>query len=90
VQTGALFGKLRSIVSGLSVDDRVITNGLMHARPGSTVAPTEQPIELDETAFTDPGDGYGGPVADENISSENMKLAMASGPSTQPSGGNHR
>jgi membrane fusion protein, multidrug efflux system len=51
VQTGALFGHLRSIVSGLSPDDRVITNGLMHARPGSTVAPVEQPIQVDETAL---------------------------------------
>ncbi len=55
VQTGALFGPLRSVVSGLSPDDLVITNGLMHARPGSTVAPVQQPIEVDETALGDPG-----------------------------------
>ncbi len=53
VQTGALFGNLRSVVSGISVEDRVITNGLMHARPGSEVAPTEQPIVVDESAFMD-------------------------------------
>ena len=56
VETGALFGKLRSVVSGLSKDDVVITNGLMHARPGSTVAPTETPFDVDESAFLDPGD----------------------------------
>jgi membrane fusion protein, multidrug efflux system len=55
VVIGAEFGKLRSIVSGLSKDDLIITNGLMHVRPGSTVAPTEEPIKDDAPEFSDPG-----------------------------------
>ena len=35
VQLGALFGGLRSIVSGISADDRIMVNGQMHARPGT-------------------------------------------------------
>jgi len=34
VQMGALFGRLRSIASGLTADDRVIINGQMRTRPG--------------------------------------------------------
>jgi membrane fusion protein, multidrug efflux system len=55
VQLGALFGGLRSIVSGLTVDDLVIINGQMHARPGAPVAPTNGTIEVDPAAFSDPG-----------------------------------
>jgi RND family efflux transporter MFP subunit len=55
VMTGALFGQLRSVTSGLNESDRVITNGLMHARPGSAVAPTEQAFEVDAAWFDDPG-----------------------------------
>ncbi len=53
VQLGALFGDLRAIVSGISADDLVVTNGQMHARPGSIVTPTEVPIP-EEGAFSDP------------------------------------
>ncbi len=55
ITIGALFSQLRSVTKGLDANDLVITNGLMHARPGSTVAPTEQAIAVDETAFDDPG-----------------------------------
>jgi RND family efflux transporter MFP subunit len=55
VELGATFGPLRSIVSGLDRDDRVIINGQMHARPGSKVAPTEGKIVIDLTAFATPG-----------------------------------
>jgi RND family efflux transporter MFP subunit len=51
VQLGALFGGLRSIVGGLSADDRVIINGQMHARPGATVAPTMTKIPVDPSLF---------------------------------------
>jgi RND family efflux transporter MFP subunit len=54
VMVGALFGNLRAIVSGLQPDDLVIINGQMHARPGAVVAPTEQPIKVDEAAFINP------------------------------------
>jgi RND family efflux transporter MFP subunit len=54
VTTGALFGLLRSVTTGLNESDRVITNGLMHARPGSTVAPTEQAFEVNAAWFDDP------------------------------------
>ena len=39
VTTGPLALGLREILSGLSPDDRVIIDGLMHARPGTKVAP---------------------------------------------------
>jgi len=55
VELGALFGDMRSIVSGLSPGDRVVVNGQMHARPGATVNPTEVPLKLDAQAFADPG-----------------------------------
>src|SRR6202000_1571722 len=50
IQLGARFGGLRAVVSGITSDDRIIINGLMHARPGSVVAPDEQPIKVDEAA----------------------------------------
>ena len=55
VQLGALFGTMRSIVSGLKPDERIVVNGQMHARPGAVVKPLEVKIEVDETAFVDPG-----------------------------------
>ena len=54
VELETLFGGMRSIVSGLTQDDRVVVNGRMHARPGSPVTPTEVTIHADETAFSDP------------------------------------
>jgi RND family efflux transporter MFP subunit len=55
VQLGALFGRLRSIKSGISTSDLVIVNGQARTRPGVPVTPTEVPIKLDEGDFTDPG-----------------------------------
>jgi RND family efflux transporter MFP subunit len=55
VRLGALFGGLRSIVSGITADDRVVINGQMHARPGGKVQPKEESIKVDEGAFSDPG-----------------------------------
>ena len=55
VQIGALFGGLRSIVSGIGPDDLVIINGLMHVRPGAPVAPTEETIKDGAPEFSDPG-----------------------------------
>ena len=39
---GQLVGDLRVIKEGVTVDDRVIVNGLMRARPGQKVTPQEQ------------------------------------------------
>jgi RND family efflux transporter MFP subunit len=55
VKPGALFGGLRSIVSGLTPEDNVIINGQMHARPGAPVAPTPGTISVDEATLSDPG-----------------------------------
>jgi membrane fusion protein, multidrug efflux system len=55
VKLGALFGRLRSIVSGIGAEDRIVVNGQMHARPGSAVAPIEVKIKVDEADFVDPG-----------------------------------
>jgi RND family efflux transporter MFP subunit len=55
VKLGALFGGLRSIVSGIGAEDRIVVNGLMHARPGAPVKPIEVKIKVDEADFVDPG-----------------------------------
>ena len=44
VETGALFGSLRAIKSGLTGGERVIVNGILRARPESKVNP--QPGEM--------------------------------------------
>lgn len=47
VELGAIFGDLRAISSGVQAGDRVIINGLMHARPGAKVAPRLASVPLD-------------------------------------------
>jgi membrane fusion protein, multidrug efflux system len=78
VQMGALFGKLRSIVSGLKPDDLVIINGQMHARPGMTVAPTAGTIPVDAAAFSGPASGEAKTVP---------TTEAISGPTTEPTTG---
>lgn len=46
VRLGALFGDLRAIESGIDVNDRVIINGLMIARPGAPVKTVAGEISL--------------------------------------------
>jgi RND family efflux transporter MFP subunit len=84
VQMGALFGRLRSIDSGLTADDRVIINGQMRTRPGATVAPTDGTIQVDETAFSDPGGGEAHTIPSTDVVSSGD--ATDSGAATQPSG----
>ncbi len=55
VELGALFGKYRAIKSGIGPADRVIINGLMHARPGATVAPQETTLSPDDVSLGSPG-----------------------------------
>jgi RND family efflux transporter MFP subunit len=55
VKLGAQFGRFRSIEEGLSLEDRVIINGLQRARPGATVTMTEQPLDASEVPLTAPG-----------------------------------
>jgi RND family efflux transporter MFP subunit len=43
VTLGEVIDGLRVIKSGLTPSDRVVVNGLMHARPGMKVAPQQQP-----------------------------------------------
>ena len=76
VTLGAIFGGLRSIVSGIRADDRIVVNGQMHARPGSTVTPIETSIKVDESDFSDPGEQV---AAKMSASSEQ--------PAENPSGG---
>jgi len=90
VQLGALFGGLRSIISGLHPDDWAIINGQMHARPGATVAPTQGTIKVDAAAFSDPGANEARTVpTTEAISADhNINLPAAASPSTEPTDGN--
>lgn len=46
VQLGPLFGPLRVVDSGITPDDRVVTNGQMRIRPGAKVAPHDEPIAV--------------------------------------------
>ena len=55
VETGALFGDLRAITSGLSPDERVVVNGQMKAFPGAPVAPTETTLKFDPSSIADSG-----------------------------------
>jgi multidrug efflux pump subunit AcrA (membrane-fusion protein) len=50
VKLGQLFGSLRAIAEGLKPGERVIVNGLQVARPGSKVAPKEEPISAQAIA----------------------------------------
>jgi RND family efflux transporter MFP subunit len=88
VELGALFGGMRSIVSGLSADDLVIVNGQMHARPGATVSPTEVPIKLDAQAFSDPGSDVARtiPSTESSSAAAPADSAMAQLSTTQPTG----
>jgi RND family efflux transporter MFP subunit len=90
VQLGALFGGLRSIISGLTPDDQVIINGQMHARPGATVAPTEGTIPIDSAAFSDPGAGDARTIPTTEVISPNQTMNSAPGvePAAQPATGN--
>jgi RND family efflux transporter MFP subunit len=55
VTLGALFGEFRVITSGVSTDDRVVVNGLLHARPGAKVSPQETVLSTDSLKLTAPG-----------------------------------
>jgi multidrug efflux system membrane fusion protein len=90
VQLGALFGKLRSIVSGLKPDDLVIINGQMHARPGAPVMPTEQAIKVDSSAFSNPGSTEVQTIPTTEVASpsETGNSNSGSSPSTEPASGN--
>lgn len=46
VTLGALFGDLRAIQKGVRPEDRVIINGLVHARPGVAVTPVDGGFSL--------------------------------------------
>jgi RND family efflux transporter MFP subunit len=90
VQPGALFGKLRSIVSGLTPDDRIIINGQMHARPGAVVMPTEQAINVDSAAFSNPGSAEKSTIPTTVTDSPGGTVNSNSdpSPSTEPASGN--
>ncbi|MCG3129981.1 MAG: Multidrug efflux pump subunit AcrA [Phycisphaerae bacterium] len=55
VVLGAIFGELRAVKSGIGPEDRVIINGLMHARPGATVRPVETSIPPEKLPRDIPG-----------------------------------
>ncbi|MGH7178200.1 MAG: efflux RND transporter periplasmic adaptor subunit [Tepidisphaeraceae bacterium] len=55
VTLGALFGDFRAIESGIGLDDRVVINGLMQARPGAKVSPQEKALPMESYKLTAPG-----------------------------------
>jgi RND family efflux transporter MFP subunit len=91
VELGALFGSMRSIVSGLTPDDLVVVNGQMHTRPGAIVKPTETGIKLDSEAFSDPGPAIAQTIPSTEAGSSGagssdvaMRTSAFRAPSTQP------
>ena len=50
VTLGGMRGGLRVVLSGLAPTDRIIINGLMHALPGSKVAPQDGKVQFDAAA----------------------------------------
>jgi RND family efflux transporter MFP subunit len=89
VRLGALFGELRSIVSGIGAEDRIVVNGQMHARPGAVVAPIEVQIKVDESAFADPGADVAGMTSGyvPNISGAVDSASARTIPSTRTAAG---
>lgn len=55
VELGALIGDLRSIVQGIHLNDRIVVNGLLRARPGAKVSPHEEAISFEHFPQTSPG-----------------------------------
>lgn len=55
VKLGSVFGGLRAIEEGLNINDQVVINGLMRARPGAKVSPQRATIQVDESQLTAPG-----------------------------------
>ncbi len=82
VVLGALFGGLRSIVSGISPEDRVVVNGQMHARPGSVVKPIDVQIKVDESDFSDPGPEVAGEVSPKESPTPDSKSSALAQPAT--------
>jgi RND family efflux transporter MFP subunit len=80
VVLGALFGGLRSIVSGISPEDRVVINGQMHARPGSVVNPIDSEIKVNDADFTDPGEDIAGAMPTGDATSSQSKSDGGTGP----------
>lgn len=81
VTLGALFGGLRSILSGISADDRIVVNGQMHARPGAPVTPTEVPVKVEADAFVDPGSVVAGSTATAEANSPIHAAGASAAPS---------
>lgn len=60
VKVAENFEHMRIVESGLTVDDRVIVNGVQRARPGAVVAPSEaEPAGDSATAVAKPASGDG-------------------------------
>jgi multidrug efflux system membrane fusion protein len=78
VTVGSAFGTLRAIERGLTGDERVIVNGLLRARPGAPVNPTEGPMpgEQDLEWYTPDGRPPGSTTA--------PSAAPATRPTTEP------
>lgn len=87
VELGALFGELRAIQSGIELNDRVVINGLLQARPGSKVAPQESAISMTSFRPTSPGSPATQalpPASQESRHPPATQSAPQSAPSTRP------
>jgi RND family efflux transporter MFP subunit len=77
VVLGASFGELRTVISGVGPEDRIVVNGQMHARPGSAVTPIEVQIKVDENAFADPGADVAGMSSTDDANSAGAAVSAS-------------
>ena len=83
VTLGALFGEFRAVESGLRLDDRVVVNGLLHARPGAKVNAQTTALSLASLQLTAPGS----PATQALPATRQSSTMPASpGPQTAPTG----
>jgi multidrug efflux pump subunit AcrA (membrane-fusion protein) len=46
IEVGPRIGRFRAVTKGLAETDSIIVNGLMRARPGGKVVPTDKPLDV--------------------------------------------
>jgi multidrug efflux pump subunit AcrA (membrane-fusion protein) len=50
IRPGPMYDGLRIVRSGLTAEDRIVSNGLMRARPGAKVTPQDGEIQAEQVA----------------------------------------
>ena len=82
VTVGSAFGNMRAIESGLTGGERIIVNGMLRARPGSPVKPTEGPMPGEQDLAWFAPDGK--PPTTNPATTAPATTAPATRPTTEP------